>query len=337
MIWETTKILESIDKTKWKKMTKSEKMNMIIELQILIAINYLIHLHLSKLPINKQLKLLLVYYEKEPLAFYPLQKIDVIELFFRFQPLIPVFLYINYIVDLKKTKNSKRKLIDPKKSKSKSKSMKGGYLFMLTSRGEKPIRGVDMENFLTKMDESVETISYLPSSGPPNIENGEVPNTYNGFALLYYLARNQPSKAMMYSTPFAGDYLNIFSTNKGSQNRRIGSTRKYTDLLRSWSDLQKEAEKSNKKQSMNEEFMGNYEKFVKQYMGQKEFREKHDDYQQYLEQMQKYKEKNNIETKLFDAYNKAYPAKKDFVDKYGSAMSTLDHISMIAGMIPSGS
>jgi hypothetical protein len=302
----------------------------------------LIHLHLSGLPLNRQLKLLLKYYEKEPVAFYPLQKRDVIELFFRFQPLIPIFLYVNYIGQIHHQKVSKQKSLKTKSSKSmksmkslkkskSTKSMKGGYLFMLTSRGEQPIRGVDMEEFLAKMDEAVQSVSYLPSAGPP--EEGEQPNTYNAFALLYFLARNQHMNASFYAMPYIGDYVNIFSSGKGP---RGSGTMKYSTLLRLWSSLQKEQAKADNRKTVNEEYSQNYENFVKEYMGRKEFRENQEDYKKYLDQLQTYKEKNDIEKKLFEAYEKKNPPKKDFVDKYGNIMSTLDQISMITSMIPMG-
>lgn len=341
MIWEINKILNNIDEQKWKKLNKEDKTKVILELQILIAITYLIHLHLSGLPIKNQLHLLLKYYESEPIAFFPLTKYEVIELFFRFQPLIPIILYVNYVNQLqednqlqKDNKTKKRKLNTKKKSK-RNKSMKGGYLFMLTSRGEKPIRGVDMEKFLEQMDEAVQSISYLPSSGPP--AEGEQPNTYNAFALLYFLARNQQMNAAAYAMPYVGDYLNVFSRSTGARKPRGAmrsvNTMKYTNLLTLWSNLQKQYNKSESKKTMNEEFSDNYENFVKKYMGRKELREKKNEYQNYVEQLQKYKEKNDIEKKLFDAYEKAHPPKKDFMDKYGSLMSTLDQITMITSMI----
>ena len=109
MIWEINKIIQTIDKDKWNRLSKQERLNLLYKIQILTAINYLIHLHISQLPLEKQLKLLLNYYHHEPDAFYPLQEVDVIELFFRFQPLIPVFLYINYVGQMKPRKISKQK------------------------------------------------------------------------------------------------------------------------------------------------------------------------------------------------------------------------------------
>ena len=322
MIWEINKIFQMIDKKKWNKLSDKQQKQFIIQIKIWVAINYIIHLHLSKRSIPQQLKLLLKYYNNEPNAFTPLQEKDVVELFFRVQPIIPILLYINYIGMTRVSKTQKKGMT----SKRKSRNMKGGYLFMLTSRGEKPIRGVDMEEFLSKMDEAVQDISYLPSSAPP--EEGPS-NPYNGFALLYFLSRNKMDSASFYATPYLSDYINIFSKTKGLR----AGTYKYTTLLRTWRKLQEEAKKAEKKQSANQEFMDNYEEFIKKYIGRQEFRERKDEYKTYLNNMSKYKEKNDIEKKLFEHYDKANPDPPDKLKQLEDRMSILDQITMVTSMM----
>lgn len=333
MIWEINKIFQIIDKKKWNKLNIKQKKQLIIQIKIWTAINYIIHLHLSKLPIHKQLRLLILYYRSEPHAFVPLEEKDIVELFFRIKPIIPVLLYINYIslrtkkrIKATSQKKSRSKRTSKtsrsvKKSKSrKSKTMKGGYLFMLTSRGEKPIRGVDMENFLLKMDDAVQSVGYLPSAQPP--EEGPS-NPYGGFALLYFLARNNMGNASFYMTPYISDYTNIFK----------GGTYKYSTLLQLWKDYEQEIHRTEKKKTMDDEFMDNYEEFVKNYIGREEFRTKKDEYKKYLNNMQKYKEKNEIEKKLMEHYNKAKPDPPDKYEQMQGYMSTLDMITMATGMM----
>lgn len=324
MIWEINKLFQIIDKKKWNKLTIKQQQQFIIQIKIWFAINYIIHLHLSKRTLAQQLKLLISYYHNEPNMFMPLHEKDIVELFFRIQPIIPVLLYINYIGVNKfsKTRSKKKSSKSHKSLKShkssKSHNMKGGYLFMLTSRGEKPIRGVDMEAFLSKMDNAVDTVSYLPSVTP----SPDVPSDpYNGFALLYFLSRNNLSNATSYVMPYIGDYINIFSASKSGY---LQGAYKYSSLLSAWKNLQDEASKVKKKESANEEFMKNYESFIKKYIGKQEFREKKNDYKQYLNNVNKYKQRNEIEKKLFEHYNKA--------NKDPPPKSVLDHISKMAGL-----
>lgn len=333
MIWETQKIMKLIDTKKWNKLNKKQQKNILMNLQLWIAINYMIHLNLTGLSLKKQLKLLINYYNTEPHAFYPLKLPNVIELFFRVQPLIPLFLYVNYIMEpnqrlsRKKTKSNKKtqKNTNNKIQKEQQpiiKKQSGGYLFMLTSRGEEPIRGVDMENFLAKMDTAVQDISYLPTAAAT--EEGQPSHPYNGFALLYYLARNQPSSAGFFAMPYAGEYLNLFKGNP------MGT--KYSTVLRLWTDLQKEAKLAEKRTSAKEKFVEDYEKFTREYVGNKEFDEKKEEYKKYLEDIEEYKKKTEIEKQLLEAYEKKNPYNDTKDKKILNQAGKLDYLTMGIGM-----
>jgi hypothetical protein len=326
MIWETNKLLKLIDKKKWNNMDDKQKKYILFQIQIMVAINYLVHLHLSKLSIKRQLKLLLKYHKEEPKVFYPLTEKDLIELFFKLQPLIPIILYYNYEYFNKEKRTTQKKSKITEKQ-SKNKNMKGGYLFMLTSRGEKPIRGVDMEKFLEKMDETVQDISYLPSAGPSN--PGEPSNPFNGFALLYFLSRNKLDNAGFYASPYIWEYLNIFDKTQGIR----GNSYKYSTLLRLWNKYQEEIKRSERDQTMNQEFMENYESFIKKYMGRKELREKREEYKKYLNNLEKYKQRNEIEQKLMEAYDKSKPIPPSNLKKLEGPMSYLDMITQVTSLI----
>jgi hypothetical protein len=323
MIWETNKLLKMVDKKKWNKMDTKQKKHILFQIQIMVAINYLVHLHLSKLSIKRQLKLLMKYYEEEPKTFYPLKEKDLIELFFKLQPLIPIILYYNYAYFDKQRGTQKKSKIT--KRKSKNKNMKGGYLFMLTSRGEKPIRGVDMEKFLEKMDDTVQDMSYLPSTAPSNPDQPS--NPFNGFALLYYLSRNKMSNASFYALPYVWDYLNIFDKAKS------GNSYKYSTLLKLWTSYQNEIKQTEREQTMNQEFEQNYEFFIKKYMGRKELREKKNEYKGYLNNLEKYKQKNEIEKKLMEAYDKANPMPPSSLKKLEKPASYLDMVTQVTSMM----
>lgn len=337
MIWESTKILSMIDKQKWKHLGKKEKKILVAQLQIWLAIHYLIRLHLSGYSPSKQFEMLKKYYEDYPNVFNSMTLYEVMELYSRIRPIVPYLLYLNYIVLERRQKKlqcklsqkksrSKRKTTKSKiklKTETKSQKQKGGFLFMLTSRGEKPIRGVDMENFLKQVDSSVHDISFLPSSGPSGGESPSHP--FNGFALLYFLARNKPQEGAYYASPYINDYTNIFK----------GGTFKYSSLLRLWTDLQKEKNKVEKKKNMEDEYMNDYETFVKKYIGRKEYRTKKGEYQKYLNNIKEQKEKHNMEEKLYEHYNQHHPnPSEETNEKMKGYMSTLDMISMASSMLP---
>lgn len=346
MIWESNKIMSIIDKKKWGKLDTIQKKQLIAQVQIWLAIHYFIRLHLSGYSTDKQIHLLQKYYNEAPTAFNSMTLYEVMELYARIRPMIPYFLYLNYVIMNRNQKRcSQRKMLtagksNSKKSKTKSKSkkrasgktkskkekQKGGYLFMLTSRGEKPIRGVDMERFLEKVDGSIQDISYLPSSAAGTEDAPAHP--FNGFALLYFLARNKLGEGSFYAMPYVSDYLNPFGN---------GGTYKYSSLLRLWSNLQKESRNTERKKSMEDEYANDYEKFVKKYMGRKEFRTKKDEYKEYLNNVQKYKLKHDLEQKLYEKYSKEHPdTPNPYIKKAQKYLSTLDKISMATSLMPTG-
>jgi hypothetical protein len=343
MIWESNKLLTMINKSKWNKLNIMQRKVLIAQLQIWLAIHYLIKLNLSGYSIEHQYKLLINYYNNHPQIFQPLSLSDLIQLYARIRPLIPYFLYLNYItaehVEIKsngktknrtsKTKNrtSKTKNRTSKTknrtSKTNNKLMKGGYLFMLTSRGEKPIRGVDMEKFLSKMDSSIKDISYLPGAGPNTEDNPGQP--FKGFAFLYFMARDKLSDAAFYGMPYMADYMNL-----KSDGYKFGNT------INLWSEYQKTKQQIEKKQSMEEEYMSDYEKYVKKYIGRKEYRTKKDEYKEYLNNIEKHKNKHEMEDKLYEHYTKQHPIETNKkLEQYQKYAGILDTIGMVSGMLPS--
>ena len=340
-MWTHDNILKLINMEKWNKLTDSQKRGLLAQIKIWVAIHYLIMLNLSGYPINHQIHLLYKFYNDQPELFYPMKFFEVVDLYFRFKPMMLYYLYLNYSIvnrfpqsiQHKTQKHSHHSQNKTQKSKkSRSTKMKGGYLFMLTSRGEKPIRGVDMERFLEKMDESIQDISYyVPAAGPNTEEDRGHP--FNGFALLYFLARNKTTDAFTYALPYIGEYLNIFDAATGIHR---GSTRKYTTLLNLWQNLQSEAQKADSKQSMEEEYTKNYEKFIRKYINRSELEGKRDDYKKYLNEILDEKKKRETENKLFEHYNKKHPAPPDTLKDLRSKMSILDTITMFTGMLPFG-
>jgi hypothetical protein len=363
-MWTHNNILELVNMKKWEHLTDSQKRGLLAQIKIWIAIHYLIILNMSGYPIEHQINLLQKFYEQQPELFYPMKLFEVVDLYFRFKPMMSYYLYLNYVIanrfpkksnsqhlsrttqKYKHTSNNRtinnrtinnrtinnRTTINRHSKTRTNNKMKGGYLFMLTSRGEKPIRGVDMERFLEKMDDSIQNISwYLPTAGPNTEEDRG--NPFNGFALLYFLARNKMSDAWSYALPYAGEYLNIFNAVGGIHQ---GSTRKYTTLLNLWQNLQAEAQKVDSKQSMEEEYTKNYEKFIRKYINRSELESKKDDYKKYLNEVLDEKKKSETENKLFNHYARKHPPPESKLNDLRSKMSVLDTITMFTGLLPFG-
>ena len=348
MIWEYKKMMKLIDTQKYQQLSPQYQKFLIVQLQIWIAIHYLIRLCLSSYSTSHQINLLIKFYHDQPYIFAPLTEVEVIQLYFFFKPMIPFFLYLNYvksqqqclqlpgntsqkIIKSKKKSNSRNSHKSQKSNKSKKsqKHMKGGYLFMLTSRGEKPIRGVDMEEFLQKMDSAVQNVGYLPSSAPPTEDN--LGHPYNGFALLYFLARGQTDTAQFYMSPYYSEYTNPIESMKGAHK---GDMRKYTTLYKLYEEYTEQKQKTERRENMDKEFLGDYQKFIKKYMGRKELRTQEEKYKSHLDNLKKLQEKENIESKMFGKYLKKNPIKPNKFKPYKKYMSILDQIGMVGSMIP---
>ncbi len=317
-MWNTQSIVKRIDKSKWKLMEKPQKQALLLQMHLWFAIYYMIKLVTSKFTTQQQINLLLSFSRDNAHMFFPMNSDDIIEMYFRVKPLIPLLLHINY----------KNKPSDPKdfmnylKNNSyfqymdngtKYYNMIGGYLFMLTSRGERPIRGVDVENFLAKMDGVISKMNYMPTAGPS--EGGSDP--LNGFSLLYFLLRNKPTDALFYATPYMSSFTNPFNLGRGA-----GYT--YTNLLSLWKDYQAELNKIDKKKMLEEQFLADYRAFANKY-GNKDAA-KEAEYKAYVNQVEQYKVDNKVDHELDAIYAKMKkPEPKTNLDQ---AASIADYIGI---------
>lgn len=327
-MWNTGSIVKHVDINKWKLMNNPQKQALLLQMHLWFAIYYMIKLVTSKFDTQQQINLLLSFSRDNAHMFFPMNSDDIIEMYFRVKPLIPIFLQVNYANKPSDPKdflnylknNSYFKYMD---NGTKYYNMMGGYLFMLTSRGEKPIRGVDVENFLAKMDDVVSKLNYLPTAGPSG-ESGSDP--LNGFSLLYFLLRNKPIDATFYATPYISSFTNPFNLGRGA-----GYT--YTSLLSLWKDYKEEIEKTEKRRQLEDKFLEDYKLFLMKY-GTQDMQKKEQEYKAFVEHVKQYKSDNAVDKEIDTIYEKLKNLKKKPDDSNLKKTATVvDYIGMFGSFM----
>lgn len=219
-MWNTQIIINNIDK--WNEQTN--KQALLLQLHLWFAIQYMTKLIISKFTIQQQINLLFSFSSTNAHMFFPLNSDDILEMYFRVKPLIPLCLKMNS----RNTPNDPNEFMNYLKTNNyfqymdngtKYYNMMGGYMF-----------SNDEKNFQSKIDDISNNKPYKH-------------DPLNGFSLLYFIVRNNPTDAMKYISPcilkstikyentpknFLHEYKTVLKKYKIINNNKITE---YTDYI----------------------------------------------------------------------------------------------------------